>query len=188
LVVNYKQELREYCSRRDELHLAEKLFDIPLTSYPQLQMMSSSLDRLQLIYQLFYEQQRTMHDWSQMLWSEVNVEMLSTGVDQFEYSHRKLPADLKNLPPYNFMKKALETFKESIPLFMDLKNEALRDRHWNEMMSKTGAGIDFQPNAVTLANIFKMNLLQFSDVIAEVTNTASKELSIEKGHQEFSDT
>jgi hypothetical protein len=49
------------------------------------------------------------------------------------------------------------------------------------MMVKTGAGIDFDPNAVTLANIFNMNLLQFADVIGEVTNTAMKEFSIEKG-------
>jgi dynein heavy chain len=53
------------------------------------------------------------------------------------------------------------------------------------MMTKTGAGIDFQPNAVTLANIFKMNLTQYADVIAEVTNTATKELGIERGLQEL---
>ena len=33
-----------------------------------------------------------------------------------------------------------------------------------------------------------MNLLQYADVITEVTNTAIKELSIERGLQEIEDT
>lgn len=73
MVLQYKHELKELCNRRDELHLAEKLFDIPLTSYPQLNNITNTLSSLQQIYQLFDEQQHTMSHWSQMLWSEVNV-------------------------------------------------------------------------------------------------------------------
>lgn len=113
--------------------------------------------------------------------------MLITGIDNFEFRLRKLPKELRTLPPYEYMKKDIGTFKECLRLFQDLKNGALRDRHWSDMMVKTGAGIDFQPNAVTLANIFKMNLIQFADVIGEVTTTAMKELSIEKGIQENSE-
>ena len=46
------------------------------------------------------------------------------------------------------------------------------------MINKTGDGIDFNPNEVTLANIFKMNLLQFAYVINEITNAAIKELNM----------
>jgi hypothetical protein len=41
-------------------------------------------------------------------------------------------------------------------------------------MTKTGNGINSQPNAVTLANFFKMNLTQYADVIADVKRTATK--------------
>jgi dynein heavy chain len=187
LVLKYKQEHKDLCQRRDELHLAEKLFGIPLTSFPQLQNIAASLASLQLIYELFDTQQRTMAEWSQMQWTEVKIEMLQNGIDGFELSLRRLPKELRVLPPYEFIKQDLQRFKDSLPIFQDLKNEALKDRHWSEMMTKTGAGIDFQPNAVTLANIFKMNLTQYADVIAEVTNTATKELGIERGLQELGD-
>ncbi|KAH0806962.1 dynein heavy chain 10, axonemal-like [Histomonas meleagridis] len=187
LVLKYRKELKEYCQRRDDFHIAEKLFGIPLTSFPQLQIIETSLNSYQQIYQLYDNQEKTMNEWASMLWSEVDVNMLINGIDGFEMSLRKLPHELRGLPPYEYLKKKISTFKESLPLFQDLKNEALRERHWNEMMVKAGAGIDFQPNAVTLANIFKMNLLQYADVINEVTNTATKELIIEKGIQEISD-
>ncbi|OHS98802.1 Dynein heavy chain family protein [Tritrichomonas foetus] len=188
LVLQYKQEHSDLCKRRDELHLAEKLFGIPLTSFPQLQHIATQLNQYQQIYQLYDEQQRTMGEWSALLWSEVNIDLLTNGIDGFEMALRKLPHALRGLPPYEFIKKDLAHFKESLPLFQDLKNEALRDRHWSEMMVKTGAGVDFQPNAVTLANIFKMNLLQYADVISDVTNTATKELIIEKGISELAET
>jgi len=188
LVLKYKQDHKELCQRRDELHLAEKLFGIDKTPYPQLTLITSQLQNFQLIFQLYDDQTRTMNEWSQMLWSDVDINMLISGIDGFEFQLRKLPHELRGLPPYEFIKQNLSTFKESLPIFQDLKNEALRERHWSEMMVKTGAGIDFKPNAVTLANIFKMNLVQFADVIQEVTNTAMKELSIEKGIQELAET
>jgi dynein heavy chain len=187
LVLKYKEEHKELCARRDELHLAEKLFGIPLTSFPQLMSMATILGSYQQIYQLYDDQERTMNEWSSRLWSEVDVNMLSVGIDGFELALRKLPDELRGLPPCEYIKKNLGTFKESLPIFQELKNEAVRDRHWSELMVKTGAGIDFQPNAVTLANIFKMNLLQFADVIGEVTNMEMKELSIEKSIQELAD-
>ena len=187
LVLKFKQELRELEKRRDELYVAETLFGIDKTPFPQLTNISGQLNSLQLIYQLYDDQTRTMNEWSQMLWSEVDINMLINGIDGFELQLRKLPRELRGLPPYEYIKKDLMNFKDSLPIFQDLKNEALRDRHWSDMMIKTGAGIDFKPNAVTLANIFKMNLTQYADVIAEVTNTAMKELNIEKGIQELSE-
>jgi dynein heavy chain len=47
LVLKYKQEHKELCTRRDELHLAEKLFEIPLTSFPQPQSIAVILGSYQ---------------------------------------------------------------------------------------------------------------------------------------------
>ena len=52
------------------------------------------------------------------------------------------------------------------------------------MIDITGAGIYFNPNAVILANIFKMKLLQFAYAINEITNVAIKELNIENEIEE----
>jgi dynein heavy chain len=115
-----------------------------------------------------------MGEWSQMQLSEVKIEILVNGINNFELALLKLPHKPRTLPPYEFIRQDLARFKESLPIFQDLKNEALRERHQAEMMA----------NAVTLANIFKMNLTQYADVIADVTNIPTKELGIERGIEE----
>jgi dynein heavy chain len=48
-------------------------------------------------------------------------------------------------------------------------------------MELTGMKFDLNPETFTLQNMFAMELHRFSDVIADITGSATKELSIEKG-------
>ena len=54
--------------------------------------------------------------------------VLSDGVDGFTKEIKKLPRDVKALPICHVLEEKLREFKNSIPLFSDLKNEALRER------------------------------------------------------------
>ena len=74
---------------------------------------------------------------------------------------------LNDWSPYEHSGCDLKNFKQRMPIFVSLKNEALKERHWKTMIDKTGAGMDFIPITVTLPNIFKMNLLQFEDAKKE---------------------
>ena len=42
---------------------------------------------------------------------------------------RKFPKDIKALPVCQVLEERMREFKDSIPLFADLKNDALRDRY-----------------------------------------------------------
>ena len=60
---------------------------------------------------------------------------------------------LKDLPPYEHIESDLKTYKQSIPIFISLKNEASKERHWKIIIDKTITGMDFNLNAITFANI-----------------------------------
>lgn len=47
---------------------------------------------------------------------------------------------------------------------------------------------DLNPESFTLENMFAMELHRFHDIIADITASASKELSIEKGINEVAET
>lgn len=48
---------------------------------------------------------------------------------------------------------------------VNLKNQALRDRHWQQIIQETNMNIDLTNNILTLENIFQMNLHQYNDTI-----------------------
>jgi len=57
---------------------------------------------------------------------------------------------------------------------VDLKNEALRERHWREILRET----NISNNILTLENIFQMNLYQYNDTIQ--SNENSKQYFVRK--------
>ena len=75
----------------------------------------------------------------------------------------------------------MDAFKDSIPLIEDLKNDALRDRHWKKLMEVTEQEFDMKPDIFTLGNLFEMGLSAFSEDIGVIVGGASKELAIESG-------
>ena len=58
----------------------------------------------------------------------LNVQLLQDGIEGFLKSLRKLPREVKNLPVGKVLDEKMKEFRDSLPLFVDLKHEALRDR------------------------------------------------------------
>jgi hypothetical protein len=56
-------------------------------------------------------------------------------------------------------------FRSSLPIMVDLKNEALRESHWRQIIQETSIDVDLSNNVLTLENIFQMNLHQYNDII-----------------------
>jgi dynein heavy chain len=58
---------------------------------------------------------------------------------------------------------------------VDLKNEALRERHWRQIIQETNIDIDLTNNVLTLENIFQMNLHQYNEILQSNRNSSYKE-------------
>lgn len=72
--------------------------------------------------------QNAKSQWSQTLWVDLNIHQLQEGVDSFIKTLKQLPKHVRALPVAFFLDGRMKEFRESLPLLLDLKNEALRDR------------------------------------------------------------
>lgn len=75
-----------------------------------------------------YIPQAAKTEWSQTLWVNLDIKVLQDGIEGLIKSLRKLPKDVRALPVAFFLEGRMKEFKESLPLLLDLKNKALRDR------------------------------------------------------------
>jgi Dynein heavy chain, N-terminal region 2 len=72
------------------------------------------------------------------------------------------------------------TTQDSIPLIVNLKNDAMKPRHWAKLMEATGVKFDAASfKSLTLANIFAMELHKYSSDVDEIVNAAVQEQKIE---------
>uniref|UniRef100_A0A8C9TU55 Dynein axonemal heavy chain 10 n=1 Tax=Scleropages formosus TaxID=113540 RepID=A0A8C9TU55_SCLFO len=188
LMATYEQLLVQIEAGRQELANAEKLFNLSITMYPELLSVQIEMRGLRQIYEIYKAQKAAKAEWSQTLWANLNIQLLQEGIEGFIKSLRKLPKDVRALPQAFFLEGRMKEFKDSLPLLLDLKNEALRDRHWRELMQRTGTSFEMNPDTFTLENMFAMELHKYGNVISDIVNSAVKELSIEKGVKEVVDT
>jgi dynein heavy chain len=188
LLKEAKETVATLLTAREALVRAEKLFNLTITSYPELYELDNQLKDLDLIYSLYSDVKDAMHSWSATLWSNLDVTVLTKGMDTFATRLKKLPKELKQLPPYNIVAEKILSFKDSIPLFADLKNEALRERHWKKLMEITKKTFDMNPDTFTLEKLFSMNLHEHAESLSEIVAGAVKELSIENALKEVENT
>lgn len=78
--------------------------------------------------ELLQSVQIAREEWSGALWANLNIEQLTEGIEEFMRRLRKLPKEVKALPICHVLEERMREFKNSVPLFADLKNDALRDR------------------------------------------------------------
>lgn len=50
----------------------------------------------------------------------------------------KLGRDIKTWPALSWLKDTIDAFKKTMPLITDLRNPAMRQRHWQQLMEHIG--------------------------------------------------
>jgi dynein heavy chain len=77
------------------------------------------------------------------------------------------------------LKTNIENFRALMPLILDLRDEAMRERHWKELKFDLKGDFDETSDDFTLEMIRSLNFQSIADKVAEVADNARKELKIE---------
>lgn len=91
----------------------------------------------------------------------------------------------RQLPVGVTLRMKMKQFKDSVPLMVSLKHEAMRDKHWEQLMDKTGKFFNMQADTFTLENMFSMELHKYQSIAEEIVNYAVKEFAIERDLEEI---
>lgn len=82
-------------------------------------------------------------------------------VFMYVFTHVNFRWQVRQLPVGQSLELYMKQFKATVPLMVSLKNEALRERHWHQLMEKTGEYFDMAPDRFTLENMFAMQLHKY---------------------------
>ncbi|GMH67856.1 hypothetical protein TrLO_g3024 [Triparma laevis f. longispina] len=183
----YTRTLHDMNNMKLNLVNAENLFNIPVTGYPALNELEVEMEKLSLIYALYSEFKEFREIQSTTLWAELDVEVLQNGIGELEKKCRKFNKVGKETATFKAVEDTVVQFKESIPLIVLLKNDAMKMRHWEKLMEVTGVKFEMNPKTLTLENIFAMELHHFQTAVEECVNEAVQENKIEISLKEIED-
>ena len=123
-----------------------------------------------------------LDEWKKGKFADIDVNTIENAAAGFQKRITKVQKDLKadatpGIPPW----KVLDTLKENVdgmkklmPLIMDLRNEAMRDRHWNQLMDDVGKTFDQNAPDFTLEKVLALGLEHHSDSISTISTAAGK--------------
>ena len=72
----------------------------------------------------------------------------------------KLGKEMKEWEVFQNLKERINQCRRTIPILLDLKNPALRERHWNQLMDEIGKSFNQNDSSFTLEKILEIGLDQ----------------------------
>lgn len=165
----------EYNKKKDGLILAEKLFNLPISTFPELVSIEIENKKMQVLYGHYKDIKQSLQEWSSMLWNKLDSDILKVGSDKFDKLRKKLANEYNGHPTYDKLSLMIKEFKDSIPLIQQLKYSQISERHWEKLMKNTGIDFELNVKSLTLENVFKLNLQNFPEMVTEICTEASNE-------------
>ena len=74
------------------------------------------------------------------------------------------------------LRERVESIKKLMPLITDLRNPAMRERHWKSLMEDVGKTFDPHADGFTLEIVLELELEHHSDIIAELSQACNAHL------------
>ncbi|KAJ3091962.1 Dynein heavy chain 2, axonemal [Quaeritorhiza haematococci] len=181
VIEEYKAFVQSAAAEERNLRKGLLVFKLEQPPSKDIEYLANELDMLQGIWSLMQEWVNTWESWKEKPFLSLDSAELEETVQKFQKKLTKMGKEIKDWDIFLVLKEKINQTRRSIPLLLDLKNPAMRDRHWNQLMEETGKSFDFKAPTFTLEKIFDLGLDQYSESIANLSAAASKELSIEQG-------
>lgn len=179
---NFGEQYQVTRKKYESYYAGETLFGLPHQAYPALETTRSEIELLDQLYKLYEKVLETIGKWKDVHWSEIREEidnMIET-IEIMSKQCKKLPGPLKGWDAYKELQSEIDNMNEILPIIKELAKPSIRDRHWMEVCKITNKEIPFSADTFILNDLLKANLINFLDDIQEITESADKQLKLEK--------
>ncbi|KZC12413.1 Dynein heavy chain 2, axonemal [Dufourea novaeangliae] len=182
------REIDSLKRRESQLKSQLTIFGISQSDNLELIQLEKDLAALELVWQLtneWYEawdRYRTDNFW------RIEMEEMDNTANVLFRKLNRLNRELKekNWEIIEHSRMLVDKFRRTLPLITDLKNPAMRSRHWKKVKEVIDRDFDETSETFTLEAIAEMQLQNFAEQIADISNAATMELAIETGLRNIS--
>uniref|UniRef100_A0A8C5L4X8 Dynein axonemal heavy chain 2 n=1 Tax=Jaculus jaculus TaxID=51337 RepID=A0A8C5L4X8_JACJA len=182
------------------------IFKIEQPMSKDLQNLEKELDALQQVWEITRDWEESWSQWKTGCFLTLQTEAMETTAHGLfrrltrlaKERDKRLKVTGLLMPPtfaqdrnweiIETTRSKIEQFKRTMPLISDLRNPALRQRHWDQVKDEIQREFDQESESFTLEQIVQLGMDQHVEKIGEISASATKELAIEVGLQNIART
>ncbi len=156
-----------------------EIFDIEPMVYPELSIVEKEISLLTEIWTVKEQWDHEWNNWKQEKFYDLNIDLMDDKAVEFQEQIKGFDKEVRQWGVYDFLKNKIDVFRSAMPLIMDLRDEAMRERHWKELRFDVKEDFDETADDFCLEKVFDLGLHNHAEKIAELSDNARKELKIE---------
>jgi dynein heavy chain 1, cytosolic len=111
-------------------------------------------------------------------WLTIQPRKIRSILDNLLSQMRDLPSRLRQYESYNHVKKLVQDYLKMNMIIVELKSEALKERHWKQLMKKMN--VKWNLNDLSLGIVWDCNLINYENTIKDVLMVAQGEKALEE--------
>ncbi|XP_077117756.1 dynein axonemal heavy chain 2 [Ranitomeya variabilis] len=190
LISTFRNMMDALKEEESSLRTGLGMFKIEQPSSKDIQALEKDLDALQLVWEATKEWEQNWGEWKSGRFLTLQTEVMENTAQGLYRRLVKLSRELKdkNWDAVETARNRIDQFKRTLPLIVDLRNPALRERHWTQVKQEIQRPFDQGADDFTLERIVELGLDQYVEKINEISMAATKELSIEQALENISRT
>ncbi|KAJ3325086.1 Dynein heavy chain 2, axonemal, partial [Blyttiomyces sp. JEL0837] len=184
-IVEYRQVLTAATEQETNLKKGLAVFKLEQAPNKEIGQISNELDLLQQIWQLSQEWSTVWEGWRLKPFLGLDATEMEDSIQKFLKRIQKMGKEMKDWDVYNNLKEKISQCRRTIPILQDLKNPAMRERHWSQIMDEVGKTFDPKSDDFTLEKILELGLDQSTEPIFELLEDNQVTLSAMKASKFF---
>ena len=178
-ILNRMQEkMTAFQERAFQYKTYQKNFKVEVKKFEELEEVHAEIKLKQLLWNSLQNWDKSIDDWLQHPLDELDADDLNVQVMKYVKSVLQLE---KGLPPNNvvpILKEKVESMRAKMPTITDLRNPALKQRHWDQVWTILDHRLSGEEK-LNLGLLMKLDAFDHAEEIQEVSSQASSEQSLE---------
>ena len=161
-----------------EIGHQQELFEVAVTNWRDLKTCRSELTMLKLVWDHVQLVVDVFASFRGTLWPAVDCEAMGDVTKKLQKEIKGLPRPAHKWDVHVGLTALLAAMATSLPLVQDLRDDAMRPRHWTQLMQATQSTFVVD-DKLPLDTLLKLELDKYQDAVTEIVERARAEIKID---------
>ncbi|KAK5965130.1 hypothetical protein GCK32_004027, partial [Trichostrongylus colubriformis] len=186
----FEQKIAKLSEDREKMRRARHALDmadpagVPVDA-DKLAVAAEELADLKGVWQALTPIYTSIDEMKEKTWLSVQPRKLRQSLDELMNQLKHLPVKYKSYKSYEYAKQMMHNYSKMNMLVMELKSEALKERHWRQMMKELR--VNWNLSDLTLGQVWDADLQRHENAIKQILLVAQGELALEEFLKQMKD-
>ncbi|CAK4126621.1 unnamed protein product [Aphanomyces euteiches] len=169
------QDTKKMEAARKALNLISRNED---SDFDTLERTIEELNGLREVWESLSSVWNQIDDLKDTLWSAIQPRKLRKQLDELLDNLKTFPARMQQYEAFDYFVQTLQSYKSINSLLSDLKSDAIRERHWKQILKLLNITSSF--TELSLRNLWEAKLTMHDSSLKDIIRTAQGEMALDE--------